>query len=399
MNYKLISLIVKGAWAIEQRTALAMGPSVFSLMKGKPVEFKETAERPYLINALPILGIDQNVAVIPVKGILMKDNQECGPMGTAGLGELIKNADADPNISAIILDTDTPGGSVDGIESFGNIIKNTKKPVVTFVNGLMASAGMWMGSNSDKIIASTGFDEVGSIGVMLSLIDIKPMWEKEGVKFHEIYADQSPDKNADYKNILNGEYTEYIQSSLNPLAEKFQNVIRENRPNVTEDQLTGKTYFAKDVIGTLIDGIGTMEYAVQEALNLANVSNLNTNIKMSETFIQDEKSFKNWFQRVFGLRSVEDIELEKKESEMQEMRTKAEKLTEIQDELKKAQDTIEELKNTIDALKQQPGAETINVIKATDGTEDANPALIRLPEGDITEQFEAFKAELNSYKK
>lgn len=58
----------------------------------------------------------------------------------------------------------------------------------------------------------------GSIGVMCSFSDLKPFYEKMGVKFHEIYADQSENKNEAFRLALEGDYTKIRQESLNPMA-------------------------------------------------------------------------------------------------------------------------------------------------------------------------------------
>src|SRR5665811_396008 len=119
-----------------------------------------------------------SVAVISLDGALMKADQYCGASGMASIGETIKQADNHHNIKGIVLHVDSPGGTVDGTEALSSIIKNTSKPILTFVDGLMASAALWIGSSSDETMASTDTDEIGSVGVLMSFMDIQGYYEK-----------------------------------------------------------------------------------------------------------------------------------------------------------------------------------------------------------------------------
>ena len=59
---------------------------------------------------------------------------------------------------------------------------------------------------------------------------------------------------------------------LNPHNERFKADIRKNRPNVSDDQLKGRTYEAKDVVGTLIDAIGRFDTAVAKVMELSTLN-------------------------------------------------------------------------------------------------------------------------------
>lgn len=275
MNYRLVSTILKSVWAIEPRAAIAHGAMLSVLLNETEIELSEESQ-PETFAVKPggkrfsqfedaPLG---SAAVIPVIGELMKYDQWCGPDGMISIGETIKRADASPNIDAIILKIDSPGGTVDGTENLANIVKNTKKPTIAFVDGMMCSAALWVGSAADEIIASTGNDEIGSIGVMVSFADIQPYWEKMGIKFHRINADQSKDKNKVFYDALKGKYDLIKKEMLNPLADAFIDAVKENCSKTTSEQHTGKVFFAKNVIGSLVDSIGDLDFAVSRALSL-----------------------------------------------------------------------------------------------------------------------------------
>jgi signal peptide peptidase SppA len=227
----------------------------------------------------------------------MKYDQDCGPMGMQTLSDIVRSMDKNPNIHAIILRIDSPGGTVAGTQELGDAVAGTSKPVIAITEDLMASAAYWVGSKAKELYASKELDEIGSIGVMTSFADAQPYYERMGVKFHTILADQSKDKNKMFADIQKGDYDQYKKEVLNPLADQFIKVVKESRPNVKEDQLTGKVFFARDVVGSLIDGIKSFDQVVKRAIELSDakekqyaVSPKIQDNSMKKTFLNLNKS-------------------------------------------------------------------------------------------------------------
>ena len=318
-SIQFLSAILKGNWLIEPNFAFAQGSLIASFIN------RQTEFAPEILNPLTAYAVDtkdfngakhssgegftgapkNSVAVISVKGVLMKEDMICGPAGTATLGKIIQQADNNPNITAIVLHIDSPGGTVDGTEALANLIRNTQKPVVAFVDGLMASAALWIGSAANEIIASTDTDEIGSVGVIMRFADWQPHWEKKGVKFHTVAASTSPEKNKAFDELREGNYDAYIKEVLDPLDEKFMNVIKERFPNCEDKHLTGKVFFARDVMGVFVNSIGTLGDAVTRAYQLANPEeeNTNHNLKNIRTMKQFEK-----LNAVLGLDALESAD-------------------------------------------------------------------------------------------
>lgn len=229
------------------------------------------------------------VYVLPVNGPLMK-NEYCGSPGTANMIESLKVANADPNIEAIVLQMDSPGGSVDGTKVFADAVKNSKKPVVAFIDGMMASAAMWIGSGAKERIASTNNDMVGSIGTMVQWADFSESFKQKGIAVHEAYATESTDKNKLLKEASNsGNYTELITTILDPINNEFLSNIKSNLSGkinlAKENVLTGKIYMAKDAIKHgLVDKIGTLDSAIKSAKNLASTKSKSINMETKSPF-------------------------------------------------------------------------------------------------------------------
>lgn len=299
MNYRLASSLLRGAWAIQQEFAQAHFPFVLDLIKGVDTQFENSNKSliPFAVN--PVNGesfeydsetdeykeiTEGSVFVIPIKGTLMKADQMCGPVGTETLRRHIRKAADNPKIIGGITWTDSPGGTVDGIELLAEELEyfKSKKPLVDFVDGLEASAALWAGSVAEYRIASTELDLIGSIGVLMSFWDIIPYYEAQGLKYHQIVSNLSPEKTKMFDDLRKGDYEEYKKKMLDPIAKEFQNTIQKNLPKVSKDQMTGEVYMARDVMGVMVDEIGNMDLAISKVVKLAKIrkkSNSNKNAK------------------------------------------------------------------------------------------------------------------------
>lgn len=284
MYSHLISQILRGTWFLRPEDVIAGHVIVGKLLNG---EFDDEMYRLKLSDITPIpvsvhgMNADNyddapagSVAIIPIRGSLIKYGTFCS-YGADERADMIRAAASHKNISSIVLDIDSGGGACDAVAPIVHAIadaKTTCKPVVASCD-LAASAAYWIASACDRIIADNDISsEFGSIGVMCSFADAKPLYEKMGYKFHEIYADQSTDKNASFNLALQGDYSKIKAESLNPLAIKFQETVKANRPGLDQSVpgiLSGKMFYASDALKYgLIDDIGTLTKAVSTAKSL-----------------------------------------------------------------------------------------------------------------------------------
>ena len=367
MHRTLIVEIFNNIWAIDKRYADSYAPVISSILKGEKIDIDFSAERKKY-QAFAISGIDSSttsvikdaapgsIAVIPIVGAIMKRDQFCGPVGTQTIMDSIKQADANPNISAIILKIDSPGGMVDGTQELADAIKQTTKPIVAYADGLMASAAMWIGSAANEIIASSETANIGSIGTMISFADMQPMYEALGVKFHEIYASQSIDKNKIFSDALKGDYSSIQKEMLDPTNKIFMNAIKTNRKGkidlTNENVLTGKIYMASDAVKYgLADSIGNFDYAISRANELANSNSINNNSKQYEMKIKESwTAIKSYLSAKFSTEVVEGTELTV--DHIEKMNEELGAVAAVKAELQTAKETIESLnkeKGTLEA--------------------------------------------------
>ncbi len=255
--------------------------------------FNDTGEEP---------ETEGRIGVVNIHGVLTKYDPECD-YGMRSYGRFIKRLEARSDISAIVLDIDSPGGELNGVEELGNIIKNCSKPVVAFISDMAYSGGYWLACNAREIIANNTTAGVGSIGVMCSFRDYSEWCKKQGIKLVELYAPESDKKNEHWREYLKGN-TKPIEESMSAPAQKFQNIVRANRPNVTEEMLSGKDYHAEDVVGTLIDSIGDIDFAIARAAELGKEARRGD--KQAQTKIEYNMS-KNKFENLAKAASVEEF--------------------------------------------------------------------------------------------
>ncbi len=298
-KHNLLMAITNGFWLIQEEYVVASAGIVKRLLEGLPaydqnadteeVSFKgsfslaPTGALAYGSKYDPFTGATPgSIAVIGMSGPIMKyDN--CGDPGTKTYSRIVSAARTNPNIVAVVIVGDSPGGTVDGTVDLAADIKalNKVKPVVTYVDGLMASAMYWIGSEGSEIIANNSTATIGSIGTMIAFADVQPKMEKEGYVFHYITADASSDKNKEFLDARQGNYAA-LKLKLNAINDQFLSAVKTNRDGkldlANEDVLTGKTYLADDALAYgLIDHIGSFEFAIERASALANGEATTTN--------------------------------------------------------------------------------------------------------------------------
>ncbi len=223
-------------------------------------------------------SLHDGVAVIPITGPISKRESfysiffrstAIGP-----LTQIVNDALADPDVSAIVLDVDSPGGTVSGTEAFADLIYSAKKvkPVVSFANGMMASAAYWIGSAANQVIVERTAD-VGSIGVVMVHYDLSENDKKYGVKRTVLSAGK-------YKALGNSAEPlsdlacQEFQDELNYIYRLFVGIVARNRKTNTEKvfkhMADGRIFIGQQAVNVgLADQVGTLEDAIEAAYMLS----------------------------------------------------------------------------------------------------------------------------------
>jgi capsid assembly protease len=218
--------------------------------------------------------IRDGIAIIPVYGVIDKRAnmfmEMSGGTSTELLKRDIRSALDDPKVDAILLDIDSPGGSVDGTKEVADFIFESRgqKPIIAYGNGMMASAAYWIGSAADVIFANDTA-MVGSIGVALTHYDRSAQDEQRGIKRTTIYSGKYKRIASDEKP-LSDEGKEYLQGMTDTYYSIFVEGISRNRDApidlVLEKMADGKDFIGKQAKKAgLIDHIGTIGKALKMA--------------------------------------------------------------------------------------------------------------------------------------
>ena len=231
--------------------------------------------RPNSIDEIP----EGSVAVIHMVGPMIR----YGSWYAWGADEIVAQLDWAnniKNIKAIIAFIDGPGGSVSAISPFIDFGLRKLKPVVAIMDNSLSLHRWIADAIADyQIAGNTISARFGSIGVVSSWLDVRQYWENLGIFEKEVYPDESNHKNEIWRKLKEDEEAgmQMLRDQLKPIAQKFQAAVKAAHPNLIEEEgvLTGRTFSAEDALRVnMIDAIGTMDDAFNQAVILAETSNL-----------------------------------------------------------------------------------------------------------------------------
>jgi len=216
---------------------------------------------------------DSEVAVIPVLGTIAHRmnmfSSISGGTSTEVLGKTITAAVNDPAVSGIVLDIDSPGGSVFGIEELHNRIMASRgrKPIVAQANAMAASAAYYIASAADEIVV-TPSGEVGSIGVVGVHLDQSKAMEDMGIKPTIITAGKNKAEGNPFE-ALTGDALAHFQESIDTYYGMFVKAVAKGRDVPVKDVRgerfgEGRMFPAREALTRgLVDRVDIMENTIQ----------------------------------------------------------------------------------------------------------------------------------------
>lgn len=214
---------------------------------------------------------DQIINIVVIDGPVTRDGDGCS-YGSKDHRDQILYANTIPQVVGHIFILNTPGGAASARIDYQQAIDDCRekgKPTVAWVDGLCASAGQLVAALCDRTIVMNGRHTMGCIGTMCAFWGVpNGTVSQDGFRYIELVSVTSPDKNAEYREAVDGK-TEKLQNELDRLGEEFRDLVRANRPLVKEDHLTGKTFEAQEVMGALVDEIGDYTRAIEAVFDLA----------------------------------------------------------------------------------------------------------------------------------
>ena len=215
---------------------------------------------------------DEIINVVVVDGPVTRDGDGCS-YGTKDFRDQVMYANQIPQVVGHLFLINTPGGQASCRNDYEMMIDDCRragKPTVAFIDGMCCSSGVNLACRCDRVVVMNPRDEFGCIGTMAAFWAVAhDTVDQDGYRYVELVGKDCPEKNDWYREAAAGEY-EKLQAELDRDTEQFHQTVRENRPLVTADMLTGKVFEAQEVMPALVDEIGDMNRAIECIYELAN---------------------------------------------------------------------------------------------------------------------------------
>lgn len=193
------------------------------------------------------LHVEDGVGVIEIHGPLMRkpDLLSCIFFGAVDTEELIasvQEANARDDVEAVFLDVDSPGGTVEGTPELAQAVADVArtKSVYAFTAGQMHSAAYWVASQAHAIYA-TPSARVGSIGVILPVIDDSEAFKMEGLKV-EVFTAGKFKSAGTPGTSLTDEQRDWLRSQVQEIAEDFHAAVLARGRKIPTEALEGQTF-------------------------------------------------------------------------------------------------------------------------------------------------------------
>lgn len=276
--------VITAPWAIEPSKLLEIQSMYLAHARGEKADIAAIEARlgKPLANEPKPYTIDRGVAILPVEGVIAKRAnmfmEISGGVSTELLGRDLQAALQNPQVHSVVLAIDSPGGTVDGTQALGSLVRGGReqKPIVTLASGLMASAAYWIGSAASAVYIADTTTISGSIGVVQSHIDYSKARADRGITVTEITAGK-------YKRIasdnapLSKEGKSHLQAEVDYYYSLFVDAIAAHRgvsvEAVLERMADGRTFIGQQGIDAgLVDGIATLAQLVDRLSNAAEAS-------------------------------------------------------------------------------------------------------------------------------
>ena len=214
------------------------------------------------------------VSVLTVDGPITRNGGGCS-YGSIDHRNMMIRAANHPLCRGHIFIINTPGGSAwakNDYEQAINYARSQGQPVIAFIDGMCASAGVYLASFCEERYYMHPKDEIGCIGVMASFYT-----QADGSKnqftdetYHELYDPESFDKNREFRDIANDGDSEKLVKELAELGVQFRADVKKACPAAKDEHLHGKVFNAEDVKGILMDDQSDFLSCVKRCFDLYN---------------------------------------------------------------------------------------------------------------------------------
>ncbi len=198
----------------------------------------------------PLLSVEDGIGIIRIHGPLMRDPDLIssllfGATDMNQVAEAIQEAVAQDAVKSILLDIDSPGGTVNGTPELAQAVADAAKlkSIHAFSAGQICSAAYWIASQCDAVYA-TPSARVGSIGVMLPFIDSAEKFRSQGLKV-EVFAAGKFKGMGTPGVSLSEDQRALIQSDIEEVAADFKSAVLARGRKIPDEAMEGQSFSAR----------------------------------------------------------------------------------------------------------------------------------------------------------
>ena len=212
----------------------------------------------------------------------------------AGLGDRLREAAEDDDVKAVVLRMNSPGGDAFLSEQLWHAVKQlrSKKPVVVSMGDYAASGGYYISSAANRIVAQPN-TLTGSIGIFGLFPNFSELVQKVGVNVEVVKTNDFADLTISmpYKPLTN-EQRALIQRHVERGYDIFLSRVAEGR-HMTKAQVDsvgqGRVWLGRkaQTLG-LVDKLGGLDVAIQEAASLAKLSDYSVDYGVTRVNVWEE---------------------------------------------------------------------------------------------------------------
>ncbi|MDP2859274.1 MAG: signal peptide peptidase SppA [Bacillota bacterium] len=222
-----------------------------------------------------------SIGIIYIEGAIAGGHSSSSLYGTT-LGSdnilaLIREAEKDPSIRALVLRINSPGGTVAAADDIAvqlQKFRRTGRTVLTSMSDVAASGAYWVAANTDKIWASQG-TMTGSIGVIWEIARLEGLYKKLGIEFEVIKSGPYKDMGSPARG-LQEEERKILQAMVDDTYDQFITTILGGRKISREDLLKiadGRVLTGRQAKQAgLVDELGNMYDAINDAAKMAGLT-------------------------------------------------------------------------------------------------------------------------------
>lgn len=210
-----------------------------NVMKNEITEIKDSAES--VKNTLSFLKNTKKdgAYILKIRGVIQEGTDGgafSARVSASTIAKRIRSLADKKEIKALILDINSPGGTVGAVQDIYNAIlyfRTKNKPVVALMRDVAASGGFYIAMAADKVIAQPG-TLTGSIGVIMQTTNAQGLLEKIGIQMGSIKSGKNKDTGAIYREMTEEEKA-LLQEMIDDTYLQFLTAVQNGRPNMDKD--------------------------------------------------------------------------------------------------------------------------------------------------------------------